>query len=182
MLVSYFPSTSKYEEGWQLQLLDDGSSSCGWWWAGVPTGNQPWLSAFLCLRQEVNSWRHRDAAGVMIEGDLKWLKLEMSDLKRNVWRRAKRTHQLICPAELSRGASYSYTTLLCIFLPLSLSLCVSLSLCLCRVYLPLSVFPGGDIYQTSGQRLSLSTDLDQIYSGLRALFSALCFERGEGEG
>ena len=104
--------------------------------------------------------------------------IDFLDFWRNVWsRRIKRARQLNC--ELVRGASYSYTTLLCIFLPLSLSfpLCVSLSLCLFRVYLPLPVIPARDIYQMSGQRPSLSTGLDQIYLGLRALFSALCFEK-----
>ena len=122
-----------------------------------------WLSASLRLRQEV------------ISAELIWL--TFWSFKRNVWRRrVKRAHQFNC--ELARGASYSYATLLCIFLPLSLSvpLCVSLSVCLFRVYLPLPVIPARDIYQMSGQRPSLSTGLDQIYSGLRALFSTLWFE------
>lgn len=45
------PSTSNYEEGWQLQRSDDGSSSCGWWRAWVPTG---WTLTGRCRRW---SWR-----------------------------------------------------------------------------------------------------------------------------
>lgn len=52
MLVCFFPLHLKVK-GWQLQWSDDGSSSCGWWWAGVPTRNQPRLPASLCFRQEV---------------------------------------------------------------------------------------------------------------------------------
>lgn len=57
-------------------------------------------------------------------------------------------------------------------------MCVCPSLYLFRFYL-LSVSPGGDIYQTSGGRPSLSTGLDQIYLRLSPLFSALCLERSE---
>lgn len=56
-----FFSTSKYEEGWQLQWSDHGSSSWGWWWVGVRTGNQPCLSSSFCLRQEVKmSWDRKE--------------------------------------------------------------------------------------------------------------------------
>lgn len=67
----------------------------------------------------------------------------------------------------------------CIFLPLrfSGSLCVSPSPCLFWVYLPLSVLPGGDIYQMSGQSPSLSTDLDLIFSGLSTVSRALGLRR-----
>lgn len=72
----------------------------------------------------------------------------------------KRTDQLIGPVELAGGASYSYTTVLSKFSylppPLSVSVCVSL---LTQGF-SLTLFPGGDIYQMSGQRFSLSTGLD----------------------
>lgn len=70
----------------------------------------------------------------------------------------KRTDQLIGPVELAGGASYSYTTVLSKFSypPLSVSVCVSL---LTQGF-TLTLFPGGDIYQMSGQRFSLSTGLD----------------------
>lgn len=78
----------------------------------------------------------------------------------------KRTDQLIGPVELAGGASYSYTTVLSKFLyPPPVSVClstysgfISLSLYLLSLYL----FPGGDIYQMSGQRFSLSTGLDLL--------------------
>lgn len=47
-------------------------------------------------------------------------------------------------------------------------------------YLLLSVSPGGDIYQTSGRRPSLSTGLDLMCLGLSPLFSALCLEKEWG--
>lgn len=168
------PSTSNYEEGWQLRWSDDGSSSCGWWRAGVPTGRQPWLSASLCLRQEVKmselEWWFTG-----------WLKSEMCKTWNEMCDGGQREHTNLCQADLATVASYSYTTLHCIFLPCSLSfhLCISFSL-LTQGLAPSPRYPLRWIYQKSGQRPSLSSGLDQIYLGLRALVSALFLRGGWG--
>lgn len=93
----------------------------------------------------------------------------------------QREHTNLCQADLATVASYSYTTLHCIFLPCSLSfhLCISFSL-LTQGLAPSPRYPLWWIYQTSGQRPSLSTGLDQVYLGLRALFSALFLRGGWG--
>lgn len=93
----------------------------------------------------------------------------------------QREHTNLCQADLATVASYSYTTLHCIFLPCSLSfhLCISFSL-LTQGLAPSPRYPLRWIYQKSGQRPSLSSGLDQIYLGLRALFSALFLRGGWG--